>query len=345
MSLLTEGARSEEDGNLLYSRSWQRDESQSMNEPRYRAVEQRLWASVGVTPTERRLPLARNGVTVRVQEVGDGPPVIFIHGANTSGLSWAALVARMQGFRCILLDRPGTGLSEPLSDPLDAESLPRLADTLVVDVLDALGLPSAHVVGNSYGGFIAFRSAAAHPDRIDRVVQFSWPVGAATDRLPIFMRLAGIPGLSRLSVALPPSERMVRFLFGSMGHGPSLSAGRLENDVEAYLGLLRYTDTMRNELSPARVFVSPLRGLDRFLLPDDTMRAITAPVYLLWGEKDPFGGETAARRLHALLPNAELELMPGAGHAPWLDDVEHCADVANAFLSGPAHAALPLTAR
>lgn len=289
-----------------------------------------------MTPTERRLPLARNRVTVRVQEVGDGPPAVFIHGANTSGLSWAALVARMLGFRCILVDRPGTGLSEALNEPLDAESLPRLADTLVVDVLDALGLPSAHVVGNSYGGYIALRSAAAHPDRVDRVVLFSWPAGAETDRVPFFMRLAGIPGLSRLTVAIPPNERMVRFLFGSMGHGPSLAAGKLENDVEAYLGLLRYTDTMRNELSPARVFVSPLRGLDRVLLPDETIRSVTAPVFLLWGENDPFGGEAAARRLLALLPNAELELMPGAGHAPWLDDVEHCANVANAFLARPA---------
>lgn len=303
-----------------------------MNEERYREVERRLWASVGAAPVERRLHLERNRVSVRVQEVGDGPPAIFIHGANTSGLSWAGLAAWMTGFRCILLDRPGTGLSDPLPYSLDAQSLPRMADTLIVDILDALGLKSAHVVGNSYGGYVGLRSAAAHPDRVDRMVLFSWPVGAPTDRIPSFMRVMSVPGLSRLLVALPPSEGQVRFLFRSIGHGASLAAGKLENDVDAYLGLLRYTDTMRNELAPARVFVSPLRGLDRFLLPEATLRSITTPIHLLWGEADPFGGPASGRRLVELLPNASLEPMPGAGHAPWLDDVEHCAMVTNRFL-------------
>ncbi len=306
-----------------------------MNEERYREAERRLWASVGVVPTERRLDLGRNRVTIRIQEVGEGPPAIFLHGANTSGLSWAALAARMTGFRCILVDRPGTGLSDPLPYDLDATSLPRMADTLVIDILDALDLPTAHIVGNSYGGYIALRTAAAHPDRLDRMVLFSWPVGVPTDRIPSFMRVMGIPGVGRLLVSLPASERQVRFSFRAMGHGASLEAGKLANDIEAYLGLLRYTDTTRNEVAPARVFVSARRGLDRLLMPEETLRTITTPIHLLWGDGDPFGGAASARRLLALLPTASLELMPGAGHAPWLDDVEHCATVAAQFLASP----------
>lgn len=306
-----------------------------MDEQRYREVETRFWASVGLAPTERRLELERNGAAVRVQEVGDGPPAIFLHGANTSGLSWAALAARMTGFRCILVDRPGTGLSDPLPYTLDATSLPRMADSLVVDVLDALHLPTAHLLGNSYGGYIALRTAAAHAERIDRVVLFSWPVGVPTDRTPAFMRAMGIPGVGRLLAAIPPSEGQVRFSFRAMGHGASLAAGKLEGDVEAYLGLLRYTDTTRNEVAPARAFVSARRGLARLLMPDETFRAITTPIQLLWGDGDPFGGAASARRLLELLPTASLELMPGAGHAPWLDDVEHCAAVANRFLAKP----------
>ena len=51
---------------------------------------------------------------LRVQELGDGPPILFIHGANTSGTSWATLAAKLPSFRCLLLDRPGTGLSPAL---------------------------------------------------------------------------------------------------------------------------------------------------------------------------------------------------------------------------------------
>lgn len=308
-----------------------------MNEAAYRKAERRLWESLGANPSERLLHLERTNVTVRVQEVGEGPAVLFVHGANTSGLSWAALAARLDGYRSIILDRPGTGLSEPLSPTLDVERLPRFAESLLVDVLDAIGTASAHLVATSFGGYIALRTAAAHPDRIGRMVQFSWPVGASAGRLPTFMRVMSIPGVGRLVASLPPSEATVRMMFRRIGHGPSLEAGRItREDLDAYLALLRDTDTLRNELAAGRVFVSPLRGLDHLLLPDEILAKIRTPTYFLWGENDPFGDADTARRLVQRMPDAELELMPGAGHAPWLDDLDQCVQVVSRFLGrGP----------
>jgi 2-hydroxy-6-oxonona-2,4-dienedioate hydrolase len=150
-----------------------------MNEARYREAERQLWESVGVTPTEQQLRLDRIGVTVRVQEVGVGPAVVFVHGSTNSGVSWAPLIARLNGFHCLLVDRPGCGLSEPLPNTLDDPvRLGTYGDALIVDVLDALGLDHAHVVATSFGGYFALRAAAAHPDRVDRVVEFGWTVGA-----------------------------------------------------------------------------------------------------------------------------------------------------------------------
>lgn len=116
------------------------------NEARYRDAERRLWESVGVVPTEQRIHLARTEVTVRIQEVGEGPAVVFVHGGTVNGTSWAPLVARLEGFRCVMLDRPGCGLSDPLSTGFDdVQRLGTFADALVVDVLDALELDTAHV--------------------------------------------------------------------------------------------------------------------------------------------------------------------------------------------------------
>ena len=311
-----------------------------MNEPRYREAERRLWESIGITPSEQRLHLARNDVTVRIQEAGQGPAVVFVHGANTTGTSWATLAARMAGFRCILVDRPGTGLSEPLRGHLDVGRVTGLAETLVVDVLDVLALESAHLVATSFGGCIALRTAATHPDRVNRMVQFSWPAGAPIERLPMSMRINSIPGLGRLVAALPANERSVRLLFRSLGHGPSLDAGRItREDLDCYLALLRNTDTMRNELALGHVVISPRRGPDPLLLPEGILRMMRTPTLFLWGERDPFGGAAVARRVVASLPNAELELLPGAGHAPWLDALQHCADAASAFLGGGARLA------
>lgn len=84
---------------------------------------------MGADPAEQRLHLERIDPTVRVQELGDGPPVVFLHGANTAGTSWASLASRLEGFRRIVLDRPGAGLSGALTAPLDVESLPAPAWT------------------------------------------------------------------------------------------------------------------------------------------------------------------------------------------------------------------------
>jgi 2-hydroxy-6-oxonona-2,4-dienedioate hydrolase len=312
-----------------------------MNEAAYRAAEARLWGSVGVEPVERMIHLDRNDVDVRVQEVGTGPPVLFIHGANTSGASWVRVAAALQGYRCLVLDRPGTGLSPTLARPVTTATLPEIGDTLVADVLDALGLPSAHVVAASYGGYLALRSAAAFPDRVDRMVHLSWPLGAPTDGLPLFLRVVSLPGMGRLLAAMPSSERSVRMIFRSLGHGPKLDDGRLtQEDIDCYMAMLRHTDTRRNEFAPARSLVSPFRGLYRLLLGDETLSRIIAPTLFIWGDHDPFGGPDVARAFVVRVPGAELDLIPGAGHTPWIDDLERCVAAVSGFLSRSRQASL-----
>jgi 2-hydroxy-6-oxonona-2,4-dienedioate hydrolase len=307
-----------------------------MDELAYRAAEERLWTSLGVRPVERWLHLERNDVDVRVQEIGEGPPVLFIHGASTSGASWATLVARFRGYRCIVLDRPGTGLSKPITRRIDATTLPEIADTLVADVLDALDLPSTNLVAASFGGYIALRAAAALPERIDRMVHLSWPLGAPT-RLPLSLRLMALPGVSRLMTSMPANQRSMRVLFRGLGHGPKLDDGRITaEDLDCFLALLRHTDTRRNEFAPARALISPLRGLERLYLADDILSAVACPTLFVWGARDPFGGEATARALVARIPGAQLELVPDAGHTPWLDDMDICVRTVTDFLERPA---------
>src|SRR5690349_4705691 len=234
-----------------------------MNEARYRASETALWTALGRAPTERFVALGVGGPRIRVQELGAGAPVVFLHGANTSGLSWATLAAKLVAFRCILVDRPGTGLSDPLPAGVGTRGLIDLGNEFVARLLDGLQIARAHVVATSLGGFLALRSAAHDPDRFCRMVQFSWPAGAATSRLPRSMRVMALPGVARVAASIPASESTVRSIFRSVGHGRSLDAGRItKDDIAAYLGLLRFTDTLRNDLRLSRAAVSTLRGLD-----------------------------------------------------------------------------------
>ena len=306
-------------------------------EARYREAERSLWQFVGVTPSEQRLQLDRTGVGVRVQEVGEGAPVLFVHGASNSGASWAPLVARLDGFHCVLLDRPGCGLSDPLASGFDdVDRLAAFAEAVLVDVLDALGLDRAHLVATSFGGYLALRTAAAHPDRVGRLVELGWTVGAPIARTPFVMRLASVPMVGRMLAAVPPNERAVRAMFRQIGLRQALEAGRVPQEVlDCYLALLRDTDTMRNELRAGPRIITPLGGMnDSVLLPRSVLAAVKAPAYFLWGAEDPFGGTDVARRFVPQIPNAELELMPGAGHAVWIDDPDHAAAATRRFLSG-----------
>jgi len=303
-----------------------------VNESRYREAEWRFWGSLGTTPTEERIHLPQTDVTVRLQVVGDGPPVLFVHGGLASGVSWANLAARMKGFRCLLLDRPGTGLSDPLKEPLDVKALPQFAETLPIDVLDALGIERAHLVSSSFGGYFALRTAHAHPERVDRIVQFSFPVGARMDRPPMSMRVLSVPILRSLLIARPPSERMLRRAFAQMGHRASVKDGRITHEMlEGYAALLKHTDTLRNELAMGNAFFS-VRGINSLALPDALLAEIKTPVLFFWGTNDHNGGAEKARELVDRIPNADLELVHG-GHASWLDDLDRAAEATIDFLS------------
>jgi 2-hydroxy-6-oxonona-2,4-dienedioate hydrolase len=303
---------------------------------RYRQSEQRLWASVGVEPTERRVRLHSGGV-VRVQETGDGPPVLLVHGAANAGTSWMSLMAKLPDFRCIALDRPGCGLSDPIvGGPLrNIEAIETYADRMLADVLDALELTSAAVLATSYGGYFAMRSAAAHPTRVDRIVEYSWLLGAPMDKVAMAMRLSALPGMRALTARMPVTRTMVKVLLRQIGLARAIDTGTFTDEmIDWYLSLQRDTDTMTNDLRSSPKVVTPVRGLDeRLLHTDELLSKVTMPTLFLWGDEDPNGGEVVARRFVARLPDAQLEMVPRAGHAPWIDELELCADRTREFLT------------
>lgn len=276
---------------------------------------------------------------VRVQEIGDGAPVLLVHGASNGGASWAPLIAGLTGFRCIALDRPGCGLSDPAETGGQRRGLAAIesfADRLVADVLDALELPRSHVVATSYGGYFAFRGAAAHPDRIDRVVEMSWPFGAPLEQVSAALRIAAVPGLGSAMAWMPPTRRAVRLLLRQIGLAGALESGRFTAEMlDWYLALLRDTPTLRNELRASPELIAPIRGLNEdVLFSAGLLRRVAAPTLFIWGADDPNGGPETARRFTERLPNATLEVLTDAGHAPWIDEPELAAELTSRFLAG-----------
>jgi len=305
-----------------------------MDENRFRDAEQRLWAESGATPTERFVRLDRRGLRVRVQEVGEGPPALFVHGGPSSGVGWLPLAARISGLRCIVLDRPGTGLSDPFRWSRD--TLREEFETLVVDVLDALDIDQAHLVGSSSGSDYTLMAGLRHPSRVLRSMHFGCPGFAPGMNVPFLQRLLYQPGLWQLAKrAMPVSEKGMRSVMRQMGHGASLETGRItEAMLAAFSSLYRDTPTLTHEMQGGSTMVT-LRGggiLPSMVFTAEDLAAIESPTYFLWGDNDVFADVQIGRGMVEQMPNARLEVLPGGGHLPWLDDPERAADVTRAHL-------------
>jgi pimeloyl-ACP methyl ester carboxylesterase len=226
--------------------------------------------------------------------------------------------------RCFLLDRPGTGLSAPLVQVPDADRLADYVSDLTRDVLDALELPSASVVGCSFGGFAALRSALSLGDRVERVVLAGCPAFVPGWRPPRFFSILRAPVIGRLLLATPPTRASVRLGLRELGHGRSLGAGVIPAPMLEWVrAWQRDTDTMRNDAAMILACGSRRDGFDpRLDLRLDELAAVKQPCLVLSGSEDPVGGEDVVRSLAGMLPSCELEVWPGAGHLPWLDDPE-----------------------
>uniref|UniRef100_UPI0035687D26 alpha/beta fold hydrolase n=1 Tax=Nocardioides sp. TaxID=35761 RepID=UPI0035687D26 len=109
--------------------------------------------------------LSTDSGVLRYYDVGQGPPLLMIHGSGPGVTGWrnfgANLAAFAGSFRCLVLELPGFGVSDP------TDQHPMLAGMPAVGrFLDALGLPSVDIIGNSMGGMIGAQFAIAQPDRV-----------------------------------------------------------------------------------------------------------------------------------------------------------------------------------
>jgi pimeloyl-ACP methyl ester carboxylesterase len=304
---------------------------------RYRQAERALWAYYGAAPAEHFLDLPSPNVRVRVQELGAGEPVLFIHGGPNAGSTWAPLAAQLQAFRCLVLDRPGCGLSAPL--PADGRPLQVVMVEVLLALLDRLEVPHVHLVVSSFGGWCGLMLARAHPERVQRMVQHGCPGFAPHMRVPAFMRLLTLPGAGALLSRAQrlPTTAGAKISFRQMGHTAALRANAIPDvfwNWSAALGA--FTGTFASEIGLIKTVVG-LRGVrPGMTLTLDELRQVRTPTAFFWGDADTFGSIAVARHVVQAMPDATLEVISGGGHLPWLDDPDHAARYTEAFLrAGP----------
>ena len=296
-------------------------------ERRIRDAERDLCAAVGADVEELYLDLGRTGLRVRVLARGRGPAVVLLHGVSESAAIWLPLLARLRGFRLLAVDLPGHGLSDPVV--VRRGQVRAYARGLIDDVLDALGLDRAPVIGHSLGAMFALWQAAAGSERISEVVAVGEPAVALPGvRVRMPLSLLTVRGLG-VAVLRSPSPRGVYRGLLARGQG----AGDVAAAPDALIEVLRLS--ARRPGNAASV-ASVMHAIDRFrrpraesVLTSAELAAITAPALFILGSEDPYLSVAGARPSVDRIPGARLCEVPG-GHAPWLADAGHVAGLIEA---------------
>jgi len=267
------------------------------------------WLDVDWRSHQRWISIA--GRQTNVVELGSGPPIVFIHGLSGSWQNWLEqLPVFARDHRVIAFDLPGFGSSEMPSEQISISGYARFVDA----VLDALGVGSAAVVGNSMGGFIGAELAIAFPARVERLVLVS-AAGLTVehqrhDRGLVVLktldrRLAAYAGwLGSKSDALARRPRARRMIFGLVAHRPDLLPAPL------------IAEQIRG--SGKAGFVPALDALTSYPIRD-RLPQIACPTLIVWGTEDHLVPVRDADEFARLIPNSRKVVWRQTGHMAMLE--------------------------
>jgi pimeloyl-ACP methyl ester carboxylesterase len=254
-------------------------------------------------PNEEYLQLP--GGRVHLLRGGAGEPLLFLHAAGGAGtwLEFHQLLAR--GFDVIAPDHPGFGGSDEFAD---VEAI----DDLVyhyLDVIDQLQLERPHVVGGSFGGWIAAELAVAAPGRIGSLVLLS----AAGLRLPDHP-VADLFAMSPAQAA------------AALYHDPAIAAAAFPAEVDADFILAQYRDLA----ALARFAWTPFMCNPKL---ERRLHRITVPTLVVAPSDDRLIPLAHARRYAELIPEARYAEIGDCGHAMYFERPAEFADITTGFLS------------
>lgn len=274
--------------------------------------------------------IAIDGLDVHVRDEGprdDPMPIVLLHGTSASLHTWDGWVAALlPRHRVVRLDLPGFGLTGPALH--DDYRMARYVEFMAA-ALDALGIGHCVIAGNSFGGWIAWETALAHPDRIKGLVLVDaagYPL--QSESVPIGFRLANMPVLNRVMESVLPRGVVESSLRNTYGD-PSRVTDEL---VDRY-----YELTLRegNRAALAKRFAA-----GRGTTEPERIQSLQVPTLILWGGRDRLIPPAYAERFHHDIPGSRLVMFPGLGHVPQEEDPAATVAALLAFLDSA-----PLTAR
>ena len=256
--------------------------------------------------------IVAGGRQVHVVEAGQGEPVLLVHGFAGSTFAWeeAVLPALAASYHTIAVDLLGMGFSARPSDlAYGYEAWSRQ----IVDVMDALALPRAALVGHALGGAITAIVAGDHPDRVSKLVLVAPLVPLEQAERPWFFKLLEIPGVGEM-------------MLGTTDHLPNLPGFS-----ETYQSRARRIFRLRGTREALLTYVRHGRDSPRLVA---AYRTIEAPTLVVAGTADDIVPYAAVKRWAPAIHDALVLPVSGAGHWLMRDEPTRVSAAIADFISG-----------
>jgi pimeloyl-ACP methyl ester carboxylesterase len=268
-----------------------------------------------------------HGHRVIYRAIGSGPPVVLIHGMVNSSRHWQDVALRLADRHTVIApDLIGHGDS---ATPRGDYSLGAHA-AAIRDLLTAIGVGPATVVGHSLGGGVAMQFFWQFPHRVQRLILVS--SGGLGPEVSPLLRLAAAPGASA-AVRVAASPRALAAI--------SAGAERLDR---RHPGRGTYLRAVARALGPLaqpgarKAFLETLRSVidvrgQRVSAVDRLYLLGPVPSLIVWGERDRTIPLEHGHSAHRLIPGSRFETLPGAAHFPHLEDPEGLAAAVASFVA------------
>ena len=267
---------------------------------------------------------------VACRVVGDGPPIVFVHGLLVDSRLWDGVVEHLaDGHRCIVADYPMGSHRLPMNEDADL-SPPGLA-RIITMVMDDLGVERATILGNDTGGAVSQILAANHPERVERLVLTNCDTFEHFPPFPfsLLTPVAKMPGGMAL---LQGGQRFAAVR--RMSYAPLVKRPLSQDLVDSWLEPASSDPAIKRDL------VKILRAIDKrhTLEAAEKLRGFERPIRFAWATDDRFFKRAHAERLAAQVPDARIEDIPGAGTFVPLDEPARVAELVAEFVAERAGA-------
>lgn len=253
-----------------------------------------------------------DGQPVNTIQLGEGPPIVFVHGLSGSWPNWLEqLTVLARSHRVVAMDLPGFGHSPMPSETITISGYARLLDGL----LGVLGVDAAAVVGNSMGGFVSAELAIAYPQRVEQLVLVS-ASGISSYQDPRGLRAAHT--ITRL-------ERIVA-AYTAWVASKSETVARRRGLRNATLGLVvRHPGRLPAALAAEQIrgagkpgFLQGLRANIDYPIRE-RLPEIACPTLIVWGDEDRVISVRDADVFEELIPDSRKVVFEKTGHMAMLE--------------------------